>query len=96
MVMSTTTSAAMPMVTESRSSEDRDSRNQSLDFQVEYLVLPAQIMGLPRLHGYVLTDNYLIPFGPIQIFDLPKRCEGYVQRGAAPVRRSISTALAQF
>jgi hypothetical protein len=81
---------------ESRTSGDRDARNQSLDLQVEYLVLPSQIMGLPRLHGYVLTDNYLVPFGPIQIFDLPKRCAGYVPRTAPPVRQPIATAVAQF
>lgn len=82
---------------ESRTSGQLDSRNQSLDFQIEYLVLPAQIMGLPRLHGYVLTENYLVPFGPIQIFDLPKQCPGYVPRAGAPaVTRHTQTAVAQF
>lgn len=80
---------------ESRSSGDRTTQNQSLDFAVEYLVLPSQIMGLPRLHGYVVTDNYLVPI-QFPIFDLPKHCPGYVPRAGAPVRPFAKTSVAQF
>lgn len=68
---------------ESRSSgatPTRASTNYGLHRQVEPLVMPSEISGLPDLRGYMKLGNVVVRLH-LPYIDLPQRCPGLVRRG---------------
>lgn len=61
----------------------RSSRNYQFDRHPEPLVMPAEIQGLPDLHGYVKGGNLVVRLS-FPYIELPKRHEALIERKAVP------------
>lgn len=72
-------------VKKSRSSGKGARDSEMLDIRDEYLVSPAQIMGLPKMKGYLTMENFVVPI-EVPYFDLPKVAPAFIERPAPVVR----------
>jgi type IV secretory pathway TraG/TraD family ATPase VirD4 len=68
---------------ESRSTGKQDQRSYGLERQVEPLVMPSEISGLPSLHGYLKLENLVVRLD-FPYVDLPARQPAFVERPIAP------------
>jgi type IV secretory pathway TraG/TraD family ATPase VirD4 len=64
-------------------SNQRKSRNYQFDRHPEPLVMPAEIQGLPDLHGYVKGGNLVVRLS-FPYIELPKRHEALIERKVVP------------
>ena len=78
-------------VRESRSEGKQAQRSYGLERQVEPLVMPSEISGLPSLHGYLKLENLVVrlhfPFR-----DLPARHPAFMERPATQTTHSTMPA----
>jgi len=68
---------------ESRSKGRQDQRSYGLERQVEPLVMPSEISGLPSLHGYLKLENLVVRLD-FPYVELPARQPAFVERPIAP------------
>jgi type IV secretory pathway TraG/TraD family ATPase VirD4 len=69
---------------ESRSKGRQEQRSYGLERQVEPLVMPSEISGLPSLHGYLKLENLVVRLD-FPYVELPVREPAFVERSIAPV-----------
>jgi type IV secretory pathway TraG/TraD family ATPase VirD4 len=71
---------------ESRSSGRGAQQSYGLERQVEPLVMPSEISGLPALRGFLKVGNLVVRLS-FPFLDLPKKAPGFVERPHEPSRR---------
>ena len=80
---------------ESRSHGKWGQQSYGLERQVEPLVMPSEISGLPSLRGYLKLENLVVRLH-FPYVDLPARCPAFIERtiedASAKTARPISTA----
>src|SRR5262245_44628949 len=64
---------------ESRSQGRQEQRSYGLERQVEPLVMPSEISGLPSLHGYLKLENLVVRMD-FPYVDLPARQPAFMER----------------
>lgn len=78
-------------VRESRSQGRQDQRSYSLERQVEPLVMPSEISGLPSLHGYLKLENLVVRLD-FPYVDRPARHPAFVERPVIETARRTMVA----
>jgi type IV secretory pathway TraG/TraD family ATPase VirD4 len=76
---------------ESRSKGTYGQRSFGLERQVEPLVMPSEISGLPSLRGYLKLENLVVRLN-FPFIELPARHPAFVERSAADMARAPKTA----
>jgi hypothetical protein len=71
---------------ESRSKGEYGQRSFGLERQVEPLVMPSEISGLPSMHGYLKLGNLVVRL-QFPFIDVPARHPAFVERPAIDVPR---------
>lgn len=64
---------------ESRSNGKWGQQSYGLERQVEPLVMPSEISGLPSLRGYLKLENLVVRLH-FPYVDLPARCPAFIER----------------
>src|SRR5215813_3889026 len=78
---------------ESRSKGQYGQRSFGLERQVEPLVMPSEISGLPSLHGYLKLENLVVRLH-FPFLDLPARHPAFVERSIVETKRRPTVAAA--
>ena len=76
---------------ESRSKGKYGQRSFGLERQVEPLVMPSEISGLPSLRGYLKLENLVVRLH-FPFFELPARHPAFVERPAIETTRRPTVA----
>jgi type IV secretory pathway TraG/TraD family ATPase VirD4 len=76
---------------ESRSKGKYGQRSFGLERQVEPLVMPSEISGLPSLRGYVKLENLVVRLH-FPFLDLPARHPAFVERSLVETKRRPTAA----
>lgn len=76
---------------ESRSKGKYGQRSFGLERQVEPLVMPSEISGLPSLRGYFKSENLVVRLH-FPFIELPARHPAFVERTAPEMPRSPKAA----
>jgi type IV secretory pathway TraG/TraD family ATPase VirD4 len=65
--------------------EGRDTKSFQLERRVQPLIMPSEISGLPSLHGYLKSGNYVVQLS-FPYVGLPKLQQGFVPREFKPMQ----------
>jgi len=76
---------------ESRSNGKYGQRSLGLERQVEPLVMPSEISGLPSLHGYLKLENLVVRLH-FPFVDVPARHPAFVERSTIETMRRPTVA----
>ena len=76
---------------ESRSKGKHGQRSFGLERQVEPLVMPSEISGLPSLGGYLKLENLVVRLH-FPFLDLPARHPAFIERSMFEMKRRPTTA----
>ena len=76
---------------ESRSKGKQAQRSYGLERQVEPLVMPSEISGLPSLRGYLKLENLIVRLH-FPFLDLPARHPAFIERPATKTTRPTVAA----
>jgi hypothetical protein len=76
---------------ESRSEGTYGQRSFGLERQVEPLVMPSEISGLPSLRGYLKLENLVVRLH-VPFLDVPARHPAFVERSSAETKRVPTVA----
>ena len=76
---------------ESRSKGKYGQRSFGLERQVEPLVMPSEISGLPSLLGYLKLENQVVRLH-FPFLDLPVRHPAFVERSIVEMKRGPTAA----
>ena len=76
---------------ESRSKGQQAQRSYGLERQVEPLVMPSEISGLPSLRGYLKLENLVVRLH-FPFVDVPARHPAFVERSTIETTRRPTVA----
>jgi type IV secretory pathway TraG/TraD family ATPase VirD4 len=78
---------------ESRSNGNWGQQSYGLERQVEPLVMPSEISGLPALRGYLKLENLVIRLH-FPYVELPSRCPAFVERPVEEAKKTTASVSA--